>query len=396
MHSMIRYDDAYERMMAAAVPLPGETVPFDQTIGRILAEDVVSDVDMPPFDKAAMDGYACRRGDLAAGQMVLIEEIPAGVWPQQRVQPGTCSRIFTGAPLPEGADCVIMQEQVTRDGTEVRIVVPDTADNICRKAEDVRTGDRVLRAGSRIAPAHLAVLAAVGAVRPRVARQPRVAILATGSELVEPDVLPGPAQIRNSNSWQLAAHIRACGAIPIYSGILADRDAVIAAALDQAMTEASLLLFSGGVSTGDYDLVPGILRTRGFTCVFDSVAMQPGRPTLFARKGTCYCCGLPGNPVSTFIVFELLVKPFLYRLMGHAWQPQMIEARVNQPIRRKASGRQVSIPVRFVSPGVVTPVGYHGSAHINAMAEADGLVTIPVGETGYNPGDAVCVRSFST
>lgn len=392
---MITYDEAYDRMMAAVTLLPAETVALSEATGRILAEDIASDIDMPPFDKSAMDGYACRRADLAKGQLTVIEEIPAGAWPQKHVTEGTCARILTGAPLPLGADCVLMQEQTQREGDLVRIHKTETSDNLCRRAEDIRTGDVVLRRGERIAPAQIAVLATVGATRPSVIRQPHVAILATGSELVEPDARPSLAQIRNSNSWQLAAQVRAMGALPSYSGILEDREDIIAAAIEEAMLSSDLLLLSGGVSTGDYDLVPGILQKLGFTFSFDSVAMQPGRPTVFGRKGQIYCCGLPGNPVSTYVIFEILVKPFLYRLMGHDWQPLLVEARLSKPIFRRKAQRQANIPVRFLAPDLVEPIEYHGSAHINAMTQAQGIICIPVGQTTINEGECVRVRSFS-
>ncbi len=393
---MIAFDEALARMMAAARPLPSETVALNEAAGRILAADIHADLDMPPFDKAAMDGYACRREDLAAGPLDIIEEIPAGAWPREAVRPGTCSRILTGAPVPEGADCVIMQEQTERQGARLRIVKADTPDNICRKAEDIRSGDLVLRRGERLSPAHIAVLATVGVTEPRVARRPRVAVLATGNELVEPTCRPGPAQIRNSNSWQLVAQVRAMGGLPSYSGIFADDENVMSAAIAAAMEASDVILLSGGVSTGDYDLGPGVLRKLGFDLVFENVAMQPGHPTIFGRKGTLYGCGLPGNPVSTYVVFELLVKPFLYRLMGHELRPVIVEARLAQPIRRGKTRRQAGVPVRFVTPGEVVPLDYHGSAHIQVMTQADGIVVVPIGLAGFETGDTVRVRSFST
>ncbi|OGJ91415.1 MAG: hypothetical protein A2268_00230 [Candidatus Raymondbacteria bacterium RifOxyA12_full_50_37] len=392
---MITFDEAYKKMMAAARPLPVETVPLEDAAGRILAGDVFSDVDMPPFDKAAMDGYACRRADLARGELEVIETIPAGVFPEKTVLPGTCARILTGAPLPQGADCVVMQEQVERDGMRIRIRDAQTPDNLCRRGEDVLSGDRVFTQGERITPAHAAMLASVGAVRPRVFMRPRVAILATGNELVEPSQRPGPAQIRNSNGWQLAAQVRAMGALLSGQGVVADTEADIDAALRQAMARSDVILLSGGVSTGDFDLVPEALKKLDFSFLFDSVAMQPGRPTVFAVKDLVYCCGLPGNPVSTYVIFEILVKPFLFRLMGHSYRPLVVEGRLTMPVRRKNMKRQAAVPVRFVSPGDVEPVPYHGSAHIRAMAGIDGIVFVPVGSLGFEKGERVHVRSFS-
>ncbi len=391
----IPFEEAFQRLMEAARLLPSETVPLADALGRVLATDVRSDIDMPPFDKAAMDGYACRRQDLALGTLTLIDDIPAGVWPREMIRPGTCARILTGAPVPAGADCVIRQEQTERQGNRVRILVSETAQNICPRGEDVRAGDVVLRRGERIGPAHLAVLAAVGATQPCVARMPRVTVLATGNELVEPSEQPGPAQIRNSNGPQLAAQLRLLGVTPNVPGIVRDQEDALTNAIAAAAETCDLVLLSGGVSTGDLDLVPAVLRRLGFQMIVESVAMQPGRPTVFATRGDTYACGLPGNPVSTYLVFELLVKPFLYRVMGCVWQPRMVEARVRHPIRRRKVSRQAAVPVRWCAPHAVEPVAYHGSAHIHALTQADGVVFIPVGSAGFQQGDTVCVRLFS-
>jgi len=391
---MITYEEALSRMLAAAPRMPAEAVALAEADGRILAQDVVADMDMPPFDKSAMDGYACRRADLGLGELTVIEDIAAGAWPARTVVSGTCARIFTGAPLPLGADCVLMQEQSERRGDRIRIHNPDTADNICRRAEDIRTGDRVLACGERLTPAHIAVLASVGVARPLVARRPRVAILATGNELVPVDVTPGPASIRNSNSPQLAAQARAMGVCVTDRGIVGDDTATLTAAIHDALSDHDVLLLSGGVSTGDYDLVPGILRQLGFAFAFESVAMQPGRPTVFAQKDAHFCCGLPGNPVSTFVVFELLVKPFLFQMMGHTVEPRIATGRLARPVRRRATDRQAAFPVRFTAPGDVEPMTYHGSAHINALTRADGIITLPIGKGCFEAGEHVHVRCF--
>jgi len=389
--STIPFQEAYERMMGAAV-LPGESVELSRALGRVLAQDVVADMDMPPFDKSAMDGYACRRADLAS-VLTVTEEIPAGKMPALPVGPLQCARIMTGAPVPAGADCVVMVEhtEALPDG-RIRITDPHTADNICRHAEDIRRGDCVLKVGEIITPAHIAVLASVGCATPRVARRPRVAVLATGNELVEPHVTPACAQIRNSNGFQLCAQLERMGVEPHYGGIVADTSEDITAAVNTAMRDSNLLLFSGGVSVGVFDMVPGVLRAAGFEFLFQSVAMQPGRPTLFGRRGAVYCCGLPGNPVSTFVVFEMLLKPFLYKLMGHSFSPLLVQAVLARDVRCKASARQITMPVMFVKPGVVDSVEYHGSAHINAMARAQALLTIPAGQATLPAGTTVHVR----
>jgi molybdopterin molybdotransferase len=390
--NMIAFDKAYEKMMAQSVPWSDETVSMDQALGRILAEDVVSDMDMPPFNKSAMDGYACRRDDLGH-ELTVVEHIPAGCFSKKVIGSRQCSKIMTGAPVPEGADCVVMVEKTepVTDQT-IRVTAQDAADHICLMGEDVRLGDCILKGGDRIGPAHVAMLASVGCVTPRVGRQARVGVIATGSELVEPGSTPRPAEIRNSNSYQLCAQITQIGALPRYYGIVPDRVDDIHHVIAKAKVENDVILLSGGVSMGDFDLVPGVLQDNGFEFLFDSVAMQPGRPTIFGRGDTTFCFGLPGNPVSTYVVFEIMVKPFLYHLMGHAYRAPLVTATLDQPIKRRKTGRLSSLPVIFTGPKSVCPIDYHGSAHIGAMTRAQGLITLPEGTLEIPPGSDVYVR----
>jgi molybdopterin molybdotransferase len=389
---MIAYEEAFAQTMAAARPLPAESVGLEEVLGRILAEDVRADADMPPFDRSTMDGYACRREDLAGEWLTVIEEIPAGAWPKETVRPGTCARVLTGAPVPGGADCVVMQEQTEREGSRLRILRADTPDNIGRQAEDVRRGERVLSAGELVTPARLAVLAAVGCVRPRVACRPRVTVFATGNELVEPQTRPEGGKIRNSNGCQLCAQLRTMGVTGRYEGIVPDDLALLVGKIEPAQADADLLLVSGGVAEGDYDLVPEAFRRCGYRLLFESVAMRPGRPTVFGTDGKSFCCGLPGNPVSAFVVFELLLRPFLYALMGRRERTRTVPAVLARTFRCRKTDRQSTIPVRFQGEGRVAPVEYHGSAHLAAMAQADALLTIPVGVSEVEEGTAVHVR----
>ncbi len=391
---MIQYEEAKRLTMSFTSQPASERIGLDEADGRILAEDIVSDVDMPPFDKSAMDGYACRREDLGSEGLTVIDEIPAGRWPSREIRPGTCARIFTGAPMPGGADTVVMQEHVERDGERIRIVKVDAAQNICSHGEDIRAGDIVLRRGDRVSPAHVAVLAAVGAARPLVACRPRVTLFATGSELVEPQVKPGAAQIRNGNGAQLASQARAVGALPRNGGILADDETVMNEALRRVMPSSDVIIVSGGVSTGDFDLVPGVLGKLGFEIVYKSVGIQPGRPTLFGKCDSLFCWGLPGNPVAAFVMFELLVKPFIFRMMGHEYLPQVVEARVATPLRRDGAKRQACIPVRFLAPDLVEPLPYHGPAHISTMVGVEGLIITPPGGIALNAGERIQVQTI--
>jgi molybdopterin molybdotransferase len=390
---MISFAEAHDRMMKSAVTFGSESVPLEAAVNRILAQDVTADFDMPPFDKAAMDGYACRREDLGR-TLSVIETVPAGQMPSKAVGVGQCSRIMTGAPVPEGADCVIMQEHTDAPTPEtIRFTGRSTETNICLRAEDLAKGDMVLPCGDRIGPAQIAVLASVGVTHPMVACRPRVSVAATGSELVPPEQQPIGAAIRDSNSLQLCAQVRDAGAIADCIGIVPDFEARLAATIRQAMEDHDLILLSGGVSTGAFDFVPEALRQNGFEILFESVAMQPGRPMVFGRAPNgVFCCGLPGNPVSTYVVFELLLRPFLLKTMGHTYRPTSARVRMEEKFERRKTDRQLTMPVRFSKTDTVTLVSYHGSAHIHAMCMADALLVVPAGIAAIAKGEVVDVR----
>ncbi|MFC1737634.1 gephyrin-like molybdotransferase Glp [Planctomycetota bacterium] len=393
-NTMIKFDDASDIVVGSARRLGTERVDIDRVLNRVLAEDVASDVDMPPFAKSAMDGFACHRADLAK-ELEVIETIPAGSWPERTIGQGQCAKIMTGAVVPEGADCVIMKEYVEMPTeSTIRFIGEKTDGNICLKAEDVKKGDVVLRAGEIIETQHIAVLASCGCVEPLVALQPRVGIIATGDELVEPAKKPAACQIRNSNGFQLAAHVASVGAIARNYGIAADTEEATDRMVKKAMAENNVLILSGGVSVGDYDLVRGILEKNNVKLQFEKVAVKPGRPTVFGVSDDVFCFGLPGNPVSTFVTFELLVKPFLYKMMGHNFKPAVARGQLERTIERKKTERDSWLPVVFTKNGKVAGKEYHGSAHINALCEADGLVCIPAGVAEIKEGTTVAVRQI--
>lgn len=388
---MIPFEQAFAIVMNTARTLEAEPVDLREALGRILAEDVYSDMDMPPFDKSAMDGYACRRVDLAS-DLTVIETVQAGTAPSLTVGKGQCSKIMTGAQVPPGADCVIMVEHTEQTATgQIRFTGANTRDNLCRKGEDVRKGDRVLRKGQRLGAQHIAVLASVGCTVARVSQQPRVGVIATGDELVEPGEPLGPVQIRTSNSYQLFSHVQSAGCVPTYYGIARDTEAAIDELMKRAIAENDVVILSGGVSMGDFDLVPGVMQKNNIRILFDSIAMKPGKPTTFGVSPDVYCFGLPGNPVSTFIQFELLIKPFLFRLMGHEFRPPHSVLPLAGPVKSKRADREMWLPVVITQDGV-QPIEYHGSAHVNALCEADGLIVVPAGVTVLEKGTLVRVR----
>lgn len=390
---MIKFEEALEIVISNVRLLEAETIDFTESLGRVLAVDVVSDMDMPPFDKSAMDGYACRKSDLK-NELQVLEVIAAGTVPGFEVGPNQCSKIMTGAMIPNGADCVIMVEysRETAKGL-IEFTAEKTASNICYKGEDIKKGEIVLPKGLLIKTQHIAVLASVGCVNPMVYRRAKVGILSTGDELVEPQFNPGPGEIRNSNAWQLMAQTRAMNVESNYFGIAPDEEKQSLALIIKAMAECDVILLTGGISMGDYDFVPSVLREAGFTFHFKSLAIQPGKPTLFgATSSRKICFGLPGNPVSSFNQFELLVKPLLYKMMGYDFKPVIVKLPLAVDYRRKKSERLSFIPVILDDDGRILPVEYHGSAHINALNMAFGLMSVPIGVAEIRKGEPADVR----
>jgi len=389
---MIELKQALQIVLDSARPLGNERVEMGDALSRILAEDVTADADMPAFDRATVDGYACRRADLG-GRPTVIETIPAGATPAKAIGPNQCAKIMTGAAVPEGADCVVMVEETEVIGENaIRFTGAQTGDNISRRASFIHAGQIILQKGSRLGPSHLAALACIGHVRPLAAKQPRVAVIASGDELVSPGIAPGPFQIRNSNGPQLLAQLQSMGVTACDYGIVKDIESEIDGILKEAMAQNDVVLISGGVSMGDFDFVPAVLRRNDVQLLFDKVAIKPGKPTVFGQSKCAYCFGLPGNPVSTFVVFELMVKPFLYRLMGHDYSPLCVQMSLDEPVTRKDTERQAWIPVKLTGHGSVSPVQYHGSGHILALCEADGLIRMEIGVGRIEKGTPVGVR----
>ncbi len=390
---MILLEEAYKIIMDSAFELNHKKVELSKVLNRILAEDVISDINMPPFDKSAMDGYACRLEDIK-NELEVIEIIPAGKPPQKIISKNLCSKIMTGAMIPQGADCVIMVEhtEISPD-KKVRFVKETTNKNIAYKSEDVKIGDIVLRKGTLIKPQHIAVLASVGCINPIVFKQARVGIISTGDEIVEPKYKPGLSQIRNSNAFQLIAQVEKMGAIPKYFGIIKDDEQKSYKSIEKAIKGCDVLLLTGGVSMGDFDFIPKILDKLKVRQLFQKLAIKPGKPTIFGIRDKKFVFGLPGNPVSSFNIFELLTKPFIYKMMGFDYKPLNIKMPLGKTYKRKKSDRKSFIPVK-IKNGFVFLLEYHGSAHINALSDADGLIAVPIGKTVLNKGDLTDVRQI--
>ena len=394
---MISYKEALDIVLGAASLPEAEPCSLASSLGRVLAEDVLSDIDMPPFDKSAMDGFACRMADISvetrhASSLRVIETISAGMIPQHPIGPGQCARIMTGAMVPAGADVVIMVEDtVELHNGRILFQKDTTSSNICCQGVDIRKGDLVLTKGGLISPPEIAVLASVGAVSLMVYKQPKVSVISTGDELVDPGEFPGPAMIRNSNSSQLMAQVEQIHLITMDMGISGDTEETLHNKIKEGLAISDVVILSGGVSMGEYDYVPAILKHLGIDILFKSIAIQPGRPTVFGQQGDKFVFGLPGNPVSSFVLFELLVKPFLFKWMGHDYHAPTTRLPMGETYTREKSIRRSILPVA-IREHHVYPVDYHGSAHIHAYIHADGMVAIEPGATRLNKGETIDVR----
>jgi molybdopterin molybdotransferase len=348
---------------------------------------------MPPFDKAAVDGYACRRADLP-GPLQVIETIAAGVIPTKRVLQQQCSKIMTGAIVPQGADCILMVENVQLlDEGNIIFLNSSTSNNIAYQAEDVKKGQLVLKQGIQIKSQHIAMMAAVGCVTTEVYKLPVVGVITTGDELVEPSIMPVGGQIRNSNAYQLIAQTKQMGITSLYGGIVPDNPSDTKKVIEETLEVCDVLLITGGVSLGDFDYVPDVIEAAGFEIKFRSMAVQPGKPTLFATRNGKFIFGLAGNPVSSFVQFELLVKPLLFKIMGGDFQPRIVKLPMATGYSRKRTDRKSFIPVKYAL-GKIEPLVYHGSAHIHAFEQAWGIISINIGEDNIKPGELREVRQF--
>ncbi|MCH7727314.1 MAG: molybdopterin molybdotransferase MoeA [Planctomycetes bacterium] len=406
---MIEVDEALTLCLAEAGPLQMVRVPLEDALDNVLAEDVSSDVDSPPHDKSLVDGYAVVANDVGSGKVELeiLEEITAGDCPTKPVRPGTATRIMTGAPIPAGADAVVMVEQ-TKSGNEsndpptVLIHVGSIVEgqHIMRRATSLHDGQVVLSAGRVIRSAEIGLLAEVGQSNVPVIRRPTVSILATGNELVPASDRPGAGQIRNSNSPMLSAAVRKTGGEPNDLGIGRDDESELTHFVQKGL-KSDVLLLSGGVSMGVLDLIPKVLSRSGVQQVFHKVRLKPGKPLWFgvlpSEDGNRLVFGLPGNPVSGFVCFELFVRPVILALAGHTrTQPSRFSAQLSQPHTHRGD-RPTYWPAKLVrenGQGFVEPLDWRGSADLRTLAEANCLAFFPAGDRVRNVGDCVQVQSI--
>lgn len=354
-----------------------ETVSLFDACKRVLAQSVIADINQPPFDKSAMDGYACRKADVP-GTLKLNSLIAAGTTSADTVHEGECIQILTGAKVPAGADCVIMQEltQTDADGNIVMLEAQNKS-NICYQGEDVQAGQLLSVVGKRLSTADLPVLASAGVANPTVYRVPKVGIICTGSEIVDASETPDGAKIRNTNIYQLWAQIQQYGGEPTYYGIVPDEKESLLTACQQALEECDMLITTGGASVGVFDLIPQVFSELGAEIRFTGVTMQPGSPVLFASKGEKLLWGLSGNPVSSYLQFILLTRYSLARLGGEVIVEKRPIHTLSEPLVRHKKNRDLFVPVCMNDSGAVYPVKFNGSAHIAALTGIYGFACLP-------------------
>jgi molybdopterin molybdotransferase len=388
---VIAVGDALARVCEAAHVLDTQRVGLDAALGRVAAEDVVSGRAVPAAANSAMDGFAVRHADLGTlpARLRIAAVEPAGTVVSTAVTPGTAVKLFTGSVIPPGADTVVRVEDTEeRDGTVAIRVAPARGANVRGAGEDVAPGDVVVAAGTVLGPADVGVLASVGRAAVVVHQRPRVAILSTGSELVEVDELPGPGQVVNSNAYTLAAAAREAGADALVLPLVRDRREEIDARLVDAL-RADVVLTSGGVSVGELDFVKDALAARGVEQVFWKVAQKPGKPLAFGRLGGRLVFGLPGNPVSALVCFYVYVRPALRRMQGHRrihlpWLPATL-ARAT----RKARGLTEFVRVRLADGAdgpVATPVASQSSGVLTGLGSGAALLVGPANEDELRAG----------
>ncbi len=396
---MLSVDEALQRIsdtVLTAAPVPHS---LNVVSGMTLAEQIVSTVDSPPFDKAMMDGYAVRVKDcVAQANLQVIEEISAGRTPQHAVGPGQAIRIMTGAPIPDGADAVIQVEQTEFDATQNLVLVfPESplraGQNIIPCGESMKCGETILTQGNLLRAQEIAVLAELGHAQVQVYPKPTMSILATGDELVSYDETPGPGQIRNSNALMLSIQAKQAGVEIASQGIARDNREDLRRNIEQGL-QADFLCLSGGVSAGNFDLVPSELQAAGVQQIFHKVSMKPGKPIWFgirpasANHKVCYVFGLPGNPVSSMVCFELFVRHALHCFSGAFKTTALVYAKLTDDFTYNTN-RETFFPAIVTTNNgqlCVTPINWKGSSDLRSTTSANASLRIPSGEEIWKSG----------
>lgn len=403
---MIKVDEALRIILRYIRPLSSEVIELTDSLDRVLAEDIYAGVDIPGFDNSAMDGYALKssntRGVSSQSPAVLevVEDIKAGDMPKKVLKDNQAARIMTGAIIPRGADSVIMVEETQKvvEGRKKELVRifkgVKPGENIRRRGEDIRKGELIISKGTRLKASRLGILASLGRPRIKVTRKPKIAILATGDEVIEVKDKLKPGKLRNSNTYILCSQILNCGGIPKNLGIARDKAGQLERKISRGF-DCDIILTSGGVSVGDYDLVKDVLARIGTDIQFWKVAMRPGKPLVFGKIRSIPVFGLPGNPVSGMVSFEVFVRPMILKMLGQKDGHQReIEAVLEEKVKKKRGFRYfLRARTRWEGGRYLTrPVGPHGSAILKSMALANSLIILPEDEEFISRGRKVTVR----
>ncbi|HKQ78505.1 MAG TPA: gephyrin-like molybdotransferase Glp [Blastocatellia bacterium] len=402
---MLRIEDALNVILEHTPTMGAEEVRLAQSVGRVLRCDCVSDLDLPPFDRARMDGYALRAGDTESAvierpvRLRVIGEAAAGQAFEGQVNEGEAVRIMTGAPIPRGADAVEKIEVIRiLDKGLIEFESPvNPGQFITPRGIEARAGAVVVKSGERVTAAVSAALASFGCARLMVSRKPRLTLLSTGTELVAVEERPGPSQIRNSNTYSLAGYAESAGAEVVNAGIVRDDFDATREAIAEALSSSDVVMLSGGVSMGDYDLVKPALGDLGAEILVEKVAMHPGKPTVFARHGKKIVFGLPGNPVSVAVSFHLFARPALLKMQGaSAIHLPRMSAYASRPVKG-APPRRSHQPARLVirsGRAEAEPLKWSGSSDLVAFMRADCLIVVPEDRQSMNEGELVEVISL--
>ncbi|MDR1726924.1 MAG: molybdopterin molybdotransferase MoeA [Acidobacteriota bacterium] len=393
---MISIEEAREILLGNMPARKTERIPFHQALGRVLAEDVAASADVPPFDRATMDGYAVRAADVrgAPADLVVGGEARAGGGVPAELRPGEAVAIMTGAPVPRGADAVQKVEACCASPCESRVTVlepVEAGDNIAPRGREAKAGEAVLLAGRHVGPAEVALMASFGHAEAVVYARPSVAVLSTGDELVEFDESPRPDQIRNSNAWCLLAQLRLLGIEADYLGIARDDRARLRERMAEGLRR-DVLVITGGVSMGEYDFVRDVFAELGVDILFSKVAIKPGKPTVFARRGDRLVFGLPGNPLSSLVTFECFVRPVLGRMCGME-RPDLprVQGTLLKDVRQ-TPGRTSFLPARaaWTERGwEAVALDWKNSADMIGFSKANATVVFPGGRDLLRGGEAV-------
>jgi len=395
-----------QKVVLEATPVLGlEKIPILDALGRVLGEDIVAERDNPPWDNSAMDGFAVRWEDIKQEHTIqkpltlsIIEDVPAGKMPSRTVESGEAIRIMTGAPIPKGADTVLKVEDTEHTPESVRVFKPEPkGSNIRPQGEDVRKGECIIAKGTRIRPGEAGMLAILAKSFVFVYQRPRVAILSTGDELADLDERFSEEKIINSNSYGIAAAVQDAGGIPFLLGIARDNPAALKEKISHGLT-ADILVLSGGVSMGDYDFTKAVFRDLGAEMNFWKLAIRPGQPLAFGKIQGKLAFGLPGNPVSSMVTFEQLVRPAMLKMSGHrSYGRPLVQAVFQEQFSKRTDRRHFLRGVLTREEGVfkVRTTGDQGSGILTSMVKANCLIDVPVEVERLNPGDLVTVQLLS-